>query len=118
MESLDTYWQPWLEQQGKYPGLLACGVNRPDGQFRIASHSPQVTPARAAGICPRMAAAIQRISVDHFPGFQFSWSFEQMQIVCRQRPDRLVLVLFLRRDITAQELAAIGQISQDFQQRG
>ena len=104
--------QQWLADRASPPGMLACGMRRPDGKFVCRS---------VEDFCP--AAKLEKI-LGHFAGLRDmlftgglaprwnTWAFEQGQIRFVERHDGWLLGLIVRSESDA--VPGLDSLSQEF----
>lgn len=104
--------QQWLANRASLPGMLACGVRRPDGGQ--VSHSRE-------DICPtgkveQLLNQFENLRSALFAGPAaprwWTWTFEQGQIRFVARPDGWVLGLVARHDSDA--IPQLDPLSNEF----
>lgn len=109
---MKTSIQQWLTERASPPGMLACGVRRPDGKLicrSIEDVCPSETMERILGQFESIRASL---FTDQFSPRWCNWAFDQGQIRFVERPDGWLLGLVIRNESDA--LPCLDPLSFEF----
>ena len=92
--------QQWLVDRASPPGMLACGLRRPDGKFICHSADERCPAEKMEKVLDHFGSLRAAIFTDDSPAPWNTWSFEQGQIRFVERPDGWLLGLVVRTEST------------------
>jgi hypothetical protein len=95
-------------------GVLACGLGFPDRTSLSRSFSPGFPEAALAKIWIQVAETYEIAHLHRFTPLQLRWLFENAQLNCYRRPDRIFLGMFLSNDPRAVDVAAVEALFAEF----
>jgi hypothetical protein len=88
----------WLDSCARAPGILACGVCRPDRTCVSASISAACPRELMDQILKTLADSLPAFSTRGFLPDQLKWTFERGQLLLVARPDGCLLGLVMQPD--------------------
>jgi hypothetical protein len=94
--------QEWLASRASPPGMLACGLRRPDGKFVCHSLEEICTRRTLERILGQFNSLRAALFSGQLAPKWTTWAFEQGQIRFVARPDGWLLGLCVRADSEAQ----------------
>ena len=102
--------QQWLANRASPPGILACGLRRPDGKFICHAADESCSPEKMEKILGQFENVRAAVFTEK-PAPQWNtWNFEQGQIRFVERADGWLLGLVVRADsITAPNLDPLSR---------
>ncbi len=107
----------WLSNNGRLPGLLACGIRYPD--------TTSFTQTLAAGFptialenCLRCVAdTFLVLQLNRLPADNVRWVYDKASLYCARRSDGICLVLIAAKDAVSSG-EAIDRLLAEFQEVG
>jgi hypothetical protein len=93
--------QQWLVDRASPPGMLACGLRRPDGKYVCRSVEETCPAAKVERILGQFEGVRALLSAEKLSPRWSTWAFEQGQIRFVERPDGWLLGLIVRVDSDA-----------------
>jgi hypothetical protein len=104
--------QQWLTAQASVPGILACGLLRPDGQSLCDGANEACPPAIVEKILTRFETLTAATMVESSVPYWSTWAFEQGQVRLVERPDGWRLAVVARNEPTVTPV--LDQVSEAF----
>jgi hypothetical protein len=104
--------QQWLVDRASPPGMLGCGLRRPDGKFVCRSVEEICPPAKLEKLLEQFATLRAVVFAGRFSPRWSTWAFEQGQIRFVPRSDGWLLALVVRTESDA--LPSLDPLSQEF----
>lgn len=102
----------WLTDRASPPGMLACGMCRPDGKFICRSVEETCPAAKLERILAQFPSLREAVFEDKLPPRWSTWAFDQGQIRFVERPDGWLLGLVVRTESDA--VPSLDPLSQEF----
>jgi hypothetical protein len=104
--------QQWLIDRASPPGMLACGLRRPNGKFICRSIEEAYPAAKMEKILGQFPSLRAAADTDKLSPRWCTWAFEQGQIRFVERPDGWLLGLVVRTESDA--LPSLDPLSTEF----
>ena len=102
----------WLTDRASPPGMLGCGLRRPDGKCVCRSIEDTCPAARLEKLLAQFAGLRAAVFIDKLAPRWSTWAFERGQIRFVERPDGWLLGLVVRTESDA--LPSLDPLSQEF----
>jgi len=98
---MSDFYHQWLVRRASPPGMLACGLRRPDGTS-ICHALEDICPAgKMEKILAHFENLRSALFADQLAPRWSTWAFDQGQIRFVQRPDEWLLALVCRAESDA-----------------
>ena len=104
--------QQWLIDRASPPGMLACGLRRPNGKFICRSVEAAYPATQMEKILGQFDSLRAAVVSDNISPRWCTWAFEHGQIRFVERPDGWLLGLVVRTESDA--LPALDPLSAEF----
>jgi hypothetical protein len=104
--------QQWLVDRASPPGMLGCGLRRPDGKYVCRSVEETCPAGKVERIMAQFEVLRAAVFKDKLASRWSTWAFDQGQIRFVERPDGWLLVLVVRTESDA--LPSLDPLSQEF----
>jgi hypothetical protein len=104
--------QQWLIDRASPPGMLACGLRRPNGKVICRSIEEAYPAAKMEKILGQFPSLRAAADTDKLSPRWCTWAFEQGQIRFVERPDGWLLGLVVRTESDA--LPTLDPLSTEF----
>jgi hypothetical protein len=104
--------QQWLTDRASPPGMLGCGLRRPDGKFICRSVEEKCPVGTMQRILSQFAGLRAAVFTDKLSPRWSTWAFEHGQIRFVERPDGWLLGLVVRTESDA--LPGLDSLSLEF----
>lgn len=104
--------QQWLADRLSPPGMLACGLRRPDGKFACRSVEETCPAVNMEKILAQFEIQRASLFADQLAPRWCNWVFEQGQIRFVERPDGWLLGLVARNDSDA--ISSLDPLTSEF----
>jgi hypothetical protein len=105
----------WLRAAPTVRGMLVRGIRFPDQSF-VSDVDPGDFPAAGLEQAWRLVGdTFQVLSAQQFPPSRLSWVYERMVLHCAQRPDGVILGIFLSRKNVETDSVGLNRLLADFQ---
>jgi hypothetical protein len=102
----------WLTDRASPPGMLACGLRRPDGKFVCLSLEESCPMAQIENILGHFDSFCAAMFTEEPAPRWSTWAFEMGQIRFIERPDGWRLALAVRAESDA--VTGLDPLSQEF----
>lgn len=102
----------WLTDRASPPGMLACGLRRPDGKFICRSIEESCPAAKMERILGQFPSLREAVFTGQLSPRWSTWAFEQGQIRFVERSDGWLLGLVVRTESEA--LPSLDPLSLEF----
>ena len=102
----------WLTDRALPPGMLACGLRRPDGDVVCRSVEESCPVEKMGEILGEFAGLRASLFSEKLSPRWSTWAFERGQIRFVERPDGWLLGLVVRTESEA--LPSLDPLSQEF----
>jgi hypothetical protein len=104
--------QQWLTNRASPPGMLACGLRRPNGELICHSREDTCPTEKMEAILRQFESLRTTLGSDLLAPRWWTWTFEQGQIRFVARPDGWLLGLVVRFDSEA--MPQLDSLSNEF----
>lgn len=102
----------WLTDRATPPGMMACGLRLPDGNFFCRSLDETCPAAKLERLLGRAPIFLAAVATEGIAPRWCSWTFEQGIVRFVERPDGWLLALVARPDSDA--VARLDPLAQEF----
>jgi hypothetical protein len=111
---MNNFYQSWLDQRGRLPGVLACGVCLADQNCLSLSNSEAFPADRVEQLMRQMVDYPRNLAMHRITANRLVWTFENARLHWALRDNGVSLGLFTPADLPEYEAALIEQVIEEF----
>ena len=107
----------WLSNNGRLPGLLACGIRYPDTSSFTQTLAAGFPTTALENSLRCVADTFLVLQLNRLPADHVRWVYDKASLYCARRSDGICLVLIAAKDAVSSE-KAIDRLLAEFQKVG
>lgn len=107
----------WLSNNGRLPGLLACGIRYPDTSSFTQTLAAGFPSAALENSLRCVADTFLVLQLNRLPADNVHWVYDKATLYCARRSDGICLILIAAKDAVSSAKAIDGLLA-EFQKVG